>query len=390
MNRDVIQQEVRCQSITINPQKEFGQKKLFTRSEHPCSRWSQQRANEWHEKNGWMIGCNYIPATAINQLEMWQAETFDPFTIDKELSLAAGLGFNTIRVFLHHLVWEQNAKDYLFRIDQFLSIACKYGIKTMLVLFDSVWNPNPKPGKQPEPRLNVHNSGWVQCPGYEVLNDTSRHDELHSYVHGIVNHFKDDERVLIWDLFNEPDNMNLGSYNDISYTQNKAELSIQLLKKTVAWVRIIDPIQPITMAPWQWVDMQTLSVLDNYMFTHSDIISFHCYENKAGVEKRILSLKKFGRPLICTEYMARALGSSFQEILPVLRSHNVGACNWGFVQGKSQTYCPWDSWQITYEHEPEIWFHDIYRANGEPYNRKEIKFLENFNRKEIIEVQKAA
>jgi len=131
-------------------------------------RWSQQRANEWFEKNGWMVGCNYIPATAINQIEMWQEETFDPFLIDKELGWAADLGFNTIRVFLHHLVWEQNHEAYLQRIDQFLTIAHKHGIRAMLVLFDSVWDPNPKLGKQPEPKLNVHNSGWVQCPGYEV------------------------------------------------------------------------------------------------------------------------------------------------------------------------------------------------------------------------------
>src|SRR5688572_4126258 len=237
-------------------------------------RWSQQRANEWFEKNGWMVGCNYIPATAINQLEMWQEETFDPFTIDKELSWAAGLGFNTIRVFLHHLVWEQNPTAYLDRMDLFLSIADKHGIKTMFVLFDAVWNPFPKLGKQPEPRHNVHNSGWVQCPGYDVLNDPTRYDSLQHYVSGIVSRFKDDERVIIWDLFNEPDNMNIASYKDDNYAVHKAELSMNLLKKTINWVRSINPIQPITMAPWQfdWSDPTKLTALDNYMFTHSDII----------------------------------------------------------------------------------------------------------------------
>ncbi|HZF63983.1 MAG TPA: cellulase family glycosylhydrolase [Chitinophagaceae bacterium] len=341
-------------------------------------RWSEQRANEWFERNGWMIGCNYIPATAINQLEMWQEETFDPFLIDKELSWAESLGFNTIRVFLHHLIWEQNPQSYLQRIEQFLGIASKHGIRTMFVLFDSVWDPNPKLGKQPEPKLNVHNSGWVQCPGYDVLNNPDRYDELHSYVHGIVTHFKDDERVLIWDLFNEPDNMNITSYKDIEYERHKAELSMELLKKSINWVRVVDPIQPITMAPWQWTNMETLSVLDNYMFSHADIISFHNYEDKKNLEKRILDLKQFGRPLLCTEYMARGLKSTFHHILPILRKHNVGAYNWGFVQGKSQTHCPWDSWQIQYEDEPELWFHDIFRTNGEAYDPKEVEFLKNF------------
>ena len=356
-------------------------------------RWSSERAAEWFEKNGWMVGCNYIPHNAINQLEMWQEETFDPFLIDKELSWAASLGFNTIRVFLHHLLWEQNPQGFLERIDLFLSIAHKHGIKSMLVLFDAVWDPHPKLGRQPEPRLNVHNSGWVQCPGYDVLNDPNRYDGLHSYVHGVVDHFKNDERVLIWDLFNEPDNMNLMSYKDDDYALHKAELSMQLLKKTINWVRVINPIQPITMAPWQndWSCDTKISVLDNYMFTHSDIISFHCYEDKAGTEKRIIELKRFGRPMMCTEYMARPFGSTFQEILPLFREHGIGAYNWGFVAGKSQTHCPWDSWQTRYEAEPQLWFHDIFRANGEAYNQEEVDFLRSYLlREHAPAVQKVA
>lgn len=345
-------------------------------------RWSKQRTAEWSQKHGWLVGCNYVPHNAINQLEMWQAETFDPFLIDKELGWAAGLGFNTVRVFLHHLLWEQDAKGFTERIDLFLSIAHKHGIKTMLVLFDAVWNPFPKLGKQPEPKYNVHNSGWVQSPGFDVLNDPNRYDELHDYVHGIVDHFKNDERIVIWDLYNEPDNMNLASYKDDNYALHKAELSMQLLKKTINWVRVIDPIQPITMAPWQemedWSEDHKVSMLDNYMFTHSDVISFHCYANKQGMEKRIKELKRFERPMFCTEYMARPFGSTFQEILPLFKEYNIGAYNWGFVAGKSQTHCPWDSWQKQYEQEPELWFHDIFRSNGEAYDKAEVDFLRQF------------
>ncbi len=347
-------------------------------------RWSEEKATAWFEKNGWMVGCNYIPHSAINQLEMWQAETFDPFLIDKELSWAAGLGFNTVRVFLHDLLWQQDSAGFLQRIDQFLAIAHKYNIRTMLVLFDAVWDPHPKLGKQPEPRHNVHNSGWVQSPGYHVLNDANRYDELHSYVHGIVSHFKDDERVLIWDLFNEPDNMNLASYKDDSYAADKAALSMKLLKKTIGWVRSIDPSQPITMAPWQydWSDHDKLTDLDNYMFSHADIISFHCYEKRHGIKKRILQLKRYNRPMMCTEYMSRQSGSTFQKILPVLKKHNVGAYNWGFVAGKTQTHCPWDSWQKKYKKEPKVWFHDVFRSNGEPFDAEEITFLKKITKKE--------
>ena len=69
-------------------------------------RWPQSKAQDWFDKNGWVAGCNFVPSNAINQLEMWQEETFSPDLIDKELAMAAGLGFNTIRVFLHHLLGE--------------------------------------------------------------------------------------------------------------------------------------------------------------------------------------------------------------------------------------------------------------------------------------------
>lgn len=348
-------------------------------------RWPEAKAAEWMEKNGWIVGSNYVPFNAINQLEMWQAETFDPARIDLELGWAAGLGFNSMRVFLHHLLWEQDPQGFLARIDTFLTIACKHGIRTMLVLFDAVWNPFPKLGVQPVPKHNVHNSGWVQSPGYDVLNNPDMYDSLHSYVHGIVSHFRDDERVLIWDLFNEPDNMNLASYKDDDYAVHKAELSMALLKKTINWVRVINPVQPITMAPWKedWSCDTKLSALDNYMFTHSDIISFHWYENRESTEKRILHLKRFGRPMLCTEYMARPFGNTFQEILPLFREHGVGAYNWGLVAGKTQTHCPWDSWQQPYESEPELWFHDIFRENGEPYITAETDFI-----REITKVNK--
>ena len=344
-------------------------------------RWTEERARQWYEMHGWQTGCNFIPSNAINQLEMWQGETFSPEIIDRELGWAADLGFNTVRVFLHHLVWDNDPAGFLQRIEQYLHIASEHGIKTMFVLFDAVWDPFPKAGKQPMPRPGVHNSGWVQCPGYDVLNNPDSYDSLYSYVHGIVSHFKNDERVLIWDLFNEPDNMNLASYKDDDYILHKAELSMQLLKKTINWVRAVDPIQPITMAPWQnhWHCDKRISALDDYMFSHSDVISFHNYENKEDALQRILALKeRYDRPMMCTEYMARPFGSTFQEILPLFKQHNISAYSWGLVAGKSQTHCPWDSWEKECGAEPALWFHDIFRENGEVYNEEEVEFLKTY------------
>lgn len=356
-----------------------------------AGRWSTERANTWYEQYGWLIGCNYIPSNSINQLEMWQPETFDPVTIDRELGWAESLGFNTVRVFLHHLLWEQDSKGFLKRLDQFLFIASRHRIGTMFVLFDAVWDPYPLLGKQRDPKPGVHNSGWVQSPGYDVLKDTSKYDSLQSYVQGIIGQFANDSRVVIWDLFNEPDNINFASYNDNSYGVEKAELSMLLLKKTITWARQMNPIQPLTAAPWKeycWKEQGNLSPLDNYMFTHSDIITFHCYENKEGIEKRINALKQFNRPIMVTEYMARPFGSTFEDVMPILKEHNVGGYNWGFVEGKTQTHIPWDSWQNSYSTEPEIWFHDIFRANGQAYIQREVEVIQEITRKEVPQYQK--
>ena len=222
----------------------------------------------------------------------------------------------------------------------------------------------------------------MQSPGYDVLNDVTRYNDLKGYVDGVVGHFKNDERVLIWDVFNEPDNLNTGSYKDDNYGVHKAQLAMDLLKITIAWIRAIDPIQPITMAPWQcgWSDDATSSQLDNFMFKQSDIITFHCYEDKTGMEKHLKDLSRFGRPMICTEYMARPLNSTFQDILPLLKKYNTGAYNWGFVAGKSQTHIAWDSWQKPYEKEPEMWFHDVLRPDGKPYCPDEVAYLTSFNK----------
>jgi hypothetical protein len=346
-------------------------------------RWPEEKANHWYENQGWIVGCNYISSTAINQLEMWQPETYDVFTIERELGWAKAIGFNTVRVFLHHLLWQQDEAGFLGRLNSFLSVADRHNIKTMFVLFDAVWDPYPKLGKQPDPKPGVHNSGWVQSPGADILKDKSRYDLLQNYVKGVVGYFKNDSRVLAWDLFNEPDNMNHASYNDTDYGVEKAQLSLELLKKTISWSRAVNPDQPLTAAPWQydWSERDKLTTLDNYMFSNSDIISFHCYENSHKIEKRILALQQFNRPLLCTEYMARHNGSTFEEVLPVLKNYNIGAYNWGFVAGKTQTHYPWDSWNKKYLDEPEVWFHDIFRSSGEPYSSREIEVIKNLCQK---------
>ncbi len=343
-----------------------------------AGRWSEEKAGAWYEEKGWLVGCNFNPSTAINQLEMWQAETFDPETIDRELGWAEGIGFNSIRVYLHDLVWKQDSKGFLKRIERFLEIADRHGIGVMFVLLDSCWDPFPRPGKQRAPTPHVHNSGWVQSPGQEMLKDPARHNDLRPYIKGVIGRFKNDRRVHAWDLFNEPDNPNTSAYGPKELAPEvKAAMSLKLLKKAFRWARAVNPSQPLTAAPWRgdWASDDALCEQDRFLFTHSDVITYHCYGNLEDMKKRVKWVKRFNRPCICTEYMARVTGSTFPNILPYLKEQKVSAYNWGFVAGKTQTIYPWDSWRKKYTAEPPVWFHDIFRPDGTPYISEEVALI---------------
>jgi hypothetical protein len=274
-----------------------------------------------------------------------------------------------MRVFLHDMVWAENPDAYYQRIDSYLDISAKHGIKTMLVLFDSVWDPHPRLGKQKDPTPGVHNSGWVQGPHIDVLKDAKRHIEMKPYVDGVMRRFGKDERVFIWDLYNEPGNTNQSSYGEFE-PENKSMLCRQFLENVLSWARPIGVSQPITVGAWQG-----MSPLDQFAVEQSDIITFHTYYPLDGVRKTVEELKSHGRPLICTEYMARNTGSRFDTILPYFKEQNVGAIHWGLVNGKSQTIYPWRSWQEPFEREPELWSHDVFRIDGSPYDRRETELI---------------
>ena len=340
-------------------------------------RWSEQRANEWYKAQPWLVGANYVPASAINELEMWQADTFDPKRIDAELAWAAGIGMNTMRVFLHDLLWQQDSEGFKKRLLEFLAIADKHRIKTMFVLFDSVWDPNPKPGRQRAPKPGVHNSGWLQSPGAKALQDPKEHARLETYVKGVVGFLAKDARVLAWDVWNEPDNLNGSSYR-AQEPANKVELVLTLLPQAFAWARSARPQQPLTSGVWQgdWSAEEKMSETARQQIALSDVVSFHNYDKADEFERRVQSLMRYRRPLLCTEYMARGNGSTFEGSLPIAKKYNVAAYNWGLVVGKTQTHLPWDSWQRPYtDREPPVWFHEVFRADGAPYRPGEVELI---------------
>lgn len=347
-----------------------------------ADRWSAEKANAWYSQQPWLVGANFLPSTAINQLEMWQAQTFDPATIERELSWAERIGMNTMRVFLHEIPWREDADGYFKRVDQFLEICERHRIRPMLVLFDGVWDPNPKPGKQPAPVPGVHNSGWVQSPGRAYLEDPQKQDSLKPYVVATLSRYKNDARVLVWDLFNEPDNFCRQSYglegNRTELAEaDKVKFATQLLRKTFAWAREVNPSQPLTAGVWRDKYLEKPSEIQKLCLDESDVISFHNYEEPVKLRKAVEGLKKLGRPLLCTEYMARGNHSTFEGILPIFKEYQVAAYNWGFVDGKSQTIYPWDSWKKPYPNEPAVWFHDIFRGDGTPYSTNETQLIRN-------------
>ena len=339
-------------------------------------RWSAEKANAWYAAQPWMVGANYTTSSAINQLEMFQAETFDPDAIDRELGWAKdNFGMNVMRVYLHDLLWQQDPAGLIQRVDQFLAIADKHGIKVMLVLFDSCWNPDPALGPQHRPIPGVHNSGWVQSPGRKDLVDPRNDARFRAYVEGVVGAFAQDQRVLAWDIWNEPDNEGGGSYRDEHLADEMKRIE-ELLPQAFDWARSQNPTQPLTSGVWIGPDWSpgspTLNGIQRAQLASSDIITWHNYEWPEQFEGRIAQLRPYGRPMIVTEWLARGNGSNVETILPIARRENIGMINWGLIDGDTQTRMPWDSWERPYTlQEPTIWFHDLMRRDGTPYRQRE-------------------
>lgn len=390
----------------------FEQKKI---QENTLNRWSEKRIWDWYDNLPWLVGTNFITSSSINQLEFWQEKTFDVSLIEKELKFSASIGMNTHRVFLHDLLWQQDSIGFLERINKFLEISERNEIKTLFVFFDDVWHPLPKLGKQPKAIPNVHNSGWVQSPGARILYDTLNHDKLESYIKGVVSKFANDSRIIGWDLYNEPGQKGIASHNiskertielyrkigveitednysnydlnRIDPKDNKQVYTLSLLKKTVKWVREINPSQPITIGIYEWDvkwdDKNNLSELNKYILNNSDIISFHSYGSKNEVLRRVNELENYNRPLLCTEYIAREYQNTFENILPIFNDNKIGAYNWGLVSGKTNTIYPWKSWDSTYTRPPKKWHHDIFYRDGNPYSSDEIEFIKSLTLSDI-------
>ena len=342
-------------------------------------RWSTARAQDWYGGQPWPLGCNFVPSTASNQLEMWQAETWDPKTVARELGWAAGLGMNSVRVYLHDLMWMDDAEGFLNRVDAFLDIASGHGLSTLLVLFDDCWQDDPHLGPQGAPVPGVHNSRWAMSPGSRAINDRAEWPRLEAYVRGVVRRFGADERVLMWDVYNEVGNRFLPSMNTPAWQRVPSQLatyarhvalpspSLALLDAAFAWARAERPAQPLTSSVYlafPWINRAVLR--------QSDVVTFHHYKGADALEALVARMKATGRPVVCTEWLSRTAESTVATHLPVFRRERVGCYNWGLVAGRTNTVHGWD---VIGDGEPDVWFHDLLRPDGTPYGAAEARLF---------------
>jgi len=325
------------------------------------ARWSAEKAWDWYGSRPWLCGFNYLPSTAVNSTEMWQRETFDPETIRRELGWAQEIGLNCCRVFVQSLVWEADPDGLADRLDQLLGIADDHGISTLIILFDDCAFAGREPylGPQAAPVPGVHNSGWTPSPGPKRADDPTAWPRLREYVTALVSRFGQDDRVLGWDLYNEPGN------------EGRGARSLPLLQAAFEWARQAEPAQPLTSGVWAWDEDRR--EINDFLLVQSDVLTFHEYADAAHLEETLARLKGNGRPVFCTEWMSRTFGSRFETHLPIFKEEGVGCFFWGLVNGRTQTHFPWGSPENAPP--PALWFHDLLNGEGRPYSEDEVALI---------------
>ena len=360
---------------------------ILTMTSPSRPRWPEAQANDWWRAKPWPVGCNFLPSTAVNFLEMWRAETFDRPTIARELGWAADIGLNTVRTNLHFLIWKHDRDGLLERFDWFLKIAAERGLSVMPVLFDDCGFGGQEPawGPQPDPIAGVHNSRAVASPGRDAVMTRAQWPVFRAYLQDVIKAHRDDPRILAWDLYNEPGNrmifMGNGGYRE--YDPSLSVHSKVLMAECFEWARAVAPSQPLTVAAWRTPKLGHDAPafddpIDRQAIALSDIVSFHAYCDLAHAQRYLQQLETHGRPILITEWMARTIGSRIIDQLPLYHDHRVGAYSWGLVKGRTQTDQPWPAdLEALHGHveAPGLWFHDLLWPDGRAYDLAELDVL---------------
>ena len=350
-------------------------------------RWSKEKAWEWYNSHPWIRGCNYMSADCVNRVDQWQGLHFEERlkTTEEELKLMADLGFNSVRIILEYVVWQKEHDSFLQRLERYISLLDKYGISPMIVLANDCMPPKTELWKMPDIGEQHYDIGYhggkkhsqhgrhnAPAPHFYLDNEETREDYF-KMVREIVSIYKNDNRILMWDVFNEPGN------------SRRSGITLPILKKMFETVREINPSQPVTAGAWCCNSNYEFDMPEDvFCLENSDIITYHNYSRYDEHVRVIKYLKKFDRPIINTEWLARCTGNTVFDNFPLFYLENIGCFNWGFVAGKYQTFEPYEAHWQWYNDDNRApidftkWFHDLYRPSHRPYDPHEIDTIKLF------------
>ena len=349
-------------------------------------RWSSKQAQEWYSKQGWLRGCNFIGSDCTNRLDMWQSYKSEEklLTAEKELALCEKIGFNTVRLWANFDVYYKEADAFMDILEKYITLCDKYHQKVMMVLAYEEDLPRgdvfiaKEMGEQAyalgehQGRIPLSKEEEAKTPKHYMEYDELK-DLFIKMVKDIVSKYCNDERILCWNIYNEP---------GIAIN----ERSIPILNTLFEVVRSYDPIQPLCADVWRGLDNGKIKSKEEQLaFDLSDIISFHSYLPYEHFVEELSYWNKCERPVFLTEWLHRINHNNIFEIYPLLFLNNIANYCWGFVVGKTQTNEPWP--YMWYEYEQGIitdfdftkWQHDLFRPNLRPYDPKEIKLITKFN-----------
>ena len=326
------------------------------------SRWDGDRVRRWYDNLGVVKGVNYIPRNAVNSTDMWRKETFDPDLINEELGWVRKAGYTTLRVQLQYIAWKEDPKGFMERLEKFMDLAARNTLKVVPVLFDdkNFANMDPVAGPQPEPIPGKNNARWVPSPGPAAVKDRSTWPDLEKYFRDVMEKYKGDDRVVYWDLYNRAGDSELW------------EATLPLMDQVFNWARDIDPKQPLAAPAWT----KPNSAMTVHKLERSDIVTFQSFETAGQIEALLTLLKRYDRPIICSDWLMRQRDNDFEKILPLFSVHRVGWFNRGLVNGKTQEWIQQDQYRSA--DRPELWQHDVLKPNGDAYDPKEIERIQGF------------
>ena len=357
--------------------------------------WSRERAWAWYDRQPWIRGCNYMPASCANRVDQWQTlgakERFEE--MDRELAAAEEIGFNTMRLAVELQgfgVWLAEHDGFMENFERSLELLAKHKMRAIVLLGNDCMRPKriwqlPKPGPQPcdlgyhGGRKQSQHGSFPGEIGYSQVDDPVLKPKFYAMCEELMTKYRTDERILFWNLWNEPGN------------SHREQVSVEPIREMFRLAWRIDPVQPLAADVWYGEYGTTTNDPNRAQYVAgalSDIVSYHCYKGFEEHVRIIAKLKRhFQRPMINTEWLARTVHCDVFDNYPLFYLERIGTLNWGLVNGRYQTHEPWEFLWKRIEQNPRQaaeldmtkWLHDLLRPSLRPYDPREINLIRRFN-----------